>query len=315
MKPFSYFNINNIYPSSELTAISFLPNTHYIITGSNIGTITIHNINYQTNTYSLHSQQSNAHSSSILSFCVPPLQHNNNTFLSCGADFKIKIWNVFSSEITLIDTVLSHQGNINKIIPFHLNNTEGVISCSFDCSIKVWKLEHNKYKEDITLKEYGRVWCILQLNHSNSNILLSSCGSGMLCLWDLVSYQRMSIIRDIYTVCRNGLIELSNGYVAVSLSSHTGISIIDPVCGTIIKEIESDKCITGCSSLCMLNDETFIYAYDKKVVFISTDNNNNIECVVDNKDILGYSGCISIDKGKCVIISNIYHGVSVYVFN
>ena len=313
MNSFSYFNIKHIHPSSELTAISFLPSTYYIITGSNIGTITIYNINYQTKTYSLHSQHNNAHSSSILSFCVPPVKHNN-TFFSCSADFRIKIWNVSSSEITLIDTLPSHQDNINKIIPFHLNNKEGIISCSFDCSIKVWKLEHNKYKEDTKLKEYGCVWSILQLNHSNSNILLSSCGSGMLCLWDLLSYQRVSIIRDIYTVCRNGLIELNNGYVAVSLSSPTGISIIDPTCSNIIKEIKDDEYITGCSSLCKLNDEMFVYAYDKKVVFISIDN-NNIEYAINNNDIFGYSGCISIDKGKCVMISNIYHGVSVYVFN
>ena len=66
------------------------------------------------------------------------------------------------------------------------------------------------------------------------------------------------------------MIELPNQLLAISsCASGYPIIIIDPVSHTIIKEIKLEGYITGCSSLCVLDSHSFIYAREGKVVQIS----------------------------------------------
>ena len=87
------------------------------------------------------------------------------------------------------------------------------------------------------------------------------------------------------------MIELTNGFIAVSLNV-TGypIVIVNPVNYTIVKEIKAQKIIiTHYSSLCVVDDCSFVYVYDGVVVQVS----------------------VNEDYKKCLVVTNTNKGLTV----
>ena len=100
------------------------------------------------------------------------------------------------------------------------------------------------------------------------------------------------------------MIELPNGLVAISSCVEPyPILIVDPITYSIVKEIKEEGYITGCSSLCVLDQHSFIYAYDGNVVQIAIDNNYRILFKTKGEQQLdGEYGLVSVRGGEYLIV-------------
>ena len=102
------------------------------------------------------------------------------------------------------------------------------------------------------------------------------------------------------------MIELLNGLVAISFcTSPYPILIVDPITYSIVKEIKEEGCVTHYSSLCVLDQHSFIYVYGGKVVQIATDNEYRILFKTNAEQQLnGENGIINVKEGEYLIIVN-----------
>ena len=102
------------------------------------------------------------------------------------------------------------------------------------------------------------------------------------------------------------MIELPNGLVAISSRVHPyPILIVDPITYSIVKEIKEEGYITYCSSLCVLDRHSFIYAYDGKVVQIAIGNDYKILFKTKGEQQLnGYGGLVSVRGGEYLIVTD-----------
>jgi hypothetical protein len=96
------------------------------------------------------------------------------------------------------------------------------------------------------------------------------------------------------------MIELPHGLVAIS--SGASILIVDPITYLIVKEIK-EKYITSYSSLCVLDQHSFIYAYGGNVVQIAIDNDYKILFKTKGEQQLhGEYGLVSVRGGEYLIV-------------
>ena len=102
------------------------------------------------------------------------------------------------------------------------------------------------------------------------------------------------------------MIELPNGLVAISSGVEPyPILIVDPISYSIIKEIKEEGYITYCSSLCVLNQHSFIYVYDGDVVQIAISNDYKILFKTKGEQQLGgYGGLVSVRGGEYLIVQD-----------
>ena len=99
--------------------------------------------------------------------------------------------------------------------------------------------------------------------------------------------------------------ELPNGLVAISSYTSDPILIVDPISYSIIKEIKEEGYITAYSSLCVLDQHSFIYAYGGKVVQIAIDNDYRILFKTKGEQQLGgYGGVVSVREGEYLIVDD-----------
>ena len=102
------------------------------------------------------------------------------------------------------------------------------------------------------------------------------------------------------------MIELPNGLVAISdsVSPHP-ILIVDPITYSIVKEIKDKEYITGCSSLCVLDQYSFIYVYYGKVVQIAIGNDYKVLFrTKGEQQLCGWGGLVSVRGGEYLIVQD-----------
>ena len=307
-------NINNIKVDMWLLGlhsehVSCLIETekHRIISGSIDGSISICSIQYYKKTWNQDIFKKNAHSNKISSFCISSM----NKLISCGLDKYIKIWNLSQTNMTLFLQLKTHTNLICKIISL----TNNRLASSFkDGKVIIWKIQGKNKSNNLlfTLNHGdGPVNCIIQLKGKK---LLVTCGISQssygVFFWSLKSYLLETHIQGSYTDSINGMIELSNGNIAISSdSSGYPIVVIDTTLYQIIYKLEY-KCITDRSSLCILNENSFIYAYLGKLIQISNENGELLFFSDKNGFDGFYGGMISIEGGKYIAI-NYMQGVSI----
>ena len=101
------------------------------------------------------------------------------------------------------------------------------------------------------------------------------------------------------------MIELPNELVAISSSVSNTILIVDPITYLIIKEIKEEGYITHYSSLCVLVQYSFIYAYEGNVVQIGIGNKYRILFQTKGEQQLdGESGIVSVRRGEYLIVQD-----------
>ena len=224
-----------------------------------------------------------------------------NRLISC--DSSIKVWAVSEVDMTLLKEIKEHGNNVNKVIPL---SKERFASCSNDKTVKLWK-DDNTYECITTLNHNGMVTSILQLK--GKEVLVSSSDDNssdeQLIFWNLNNYTKIHTIEEYSAYCSTHMKELPNGDIAVVVGKggYYFIVIIDTSSYEIKKEIYEENYTTYYSSLCVLNDYSFVYACQGNFVQISC-KDYSIMYKSRRGNFNGYTDICVIEGGKFLAIEN-----------
>jgi hypothetical protein len=137
-------------------------------------------------------------------------------------------------------------------------------------------------------------------------IVLVSCGyfpSTGVSFWDLNYYFREHNIMGYCIDWSTHMIELSNGHIALSRMKFKSIVIIDSSSYQIKKDIQLKEHITFPSSLCVLNEHSFIYVCNGTLIQISNED-YSILYQLKGQNFNGDYGIIPLQGGKYFAIQN-----------
>ena len=294
-------HINNIAEGYVYSLLEL--NDKRIATGSQNGTISICAIDYEEETWSQAIKLENAHKGFIFSLC----ELKDNVLLSSSSESVVKMWKISESELTLTKELNIHSSTTWKIITLTDNRWA---TCSTDRTVKIFSNEE-PYDTLSSLVHSDCVYSIIQLK--NKETLVSSCGATSIDFWDLKEYQKEYTLKGIYSRGANHMIELQNGFIAVSSEKHgKPILIIDPIKHAIVKEITEEGYIPHSSPLCIWGDMSFFYAGSGCLLQISALNYRVIFKSNSETQLRGNSGIIATNGGKHLIIDNDDNGVEIF---
>ena len=272
-------------------------NDKRIATCSDDHSISIVSLDYQTKKWKQDIKQEAAHNKYVNCLC----ELSNNRLVSCSSDKTIKVWSITPTALNLLSTLTKHTNTVWKVIPL-INNR--FASCSDDCTVKIWNSE-SPYEVITTLQHDGGVFDILKLKQKE--ILITSDGDNKsITFWHSNNYNKLHSIKGHCASCYGThMIELPNGLVAISSGVEPyPIVIVDPITYSIIKEIKEEGYITDCSSLCVLNQHSFIYAYRGNVVQIAIGNDYRILFKTKGEQLGGEDGVVSVRGGEYLIVED-----------
>ena len=281
-----------------------LSDGRFVGTSSDSKAIIICSFNFKNKSWEININQKNAHLAPIRSF-VELTQHNH--LLSCSSDYSIKVWKINEKELTFIKQITSHKEIINKILLLSYNK---IASCSDDKTIKIYD-SNNDYQEIQSLDSKGKVNNMLYLR--NRDILVTSVWEYRLDFWNMLTYEKEYSMKYIYTLNTiNSMIELTKNRIAVSSAvSPYNISIIDSINYTIIKEIKVGKSNINCSSLCSLNDYSFLYVYNGLFVQYSSEDYEVMFITNNYSKLTGVRVINVLQGGDYLILENKSNGFNV----
>ena len=295
-----YMNLNNIHTSAPYSLIEL--SDKRIASGSGDGSLSVCSINLTTKEWKQDIKKDKAHTSTIRSIC----ELEQNRLVSASSDYTIKIWNIFTNELSLIKTLKDHTGTIAHVIPL---SHQRFASSSHDMKIKIWKSEET-YGEITTLKLEGSANSMIKLK--NKEILVSTCYSpDYVEFWNLNTYQKQHTIKGYIAVYQNQLIEMQNGYIALSLFPGGKIVVINPVNYSVVKEISDQEYITNHSSLCCWGNDSFIYVYDGKIIQFKNDDCSIIFKTKMENQLFGHHCMITMINENYLIIENKSNGLTI----
>ena len=232
-----------------------------------------------------------AHFGCVNSLCAL----TNNKLLSGGIDHLIKVWAISDKDIAVIKEIKEHSKAVYKLIPL---SEKRFASCSYDSTVKIWK-DNNTYECLSTLKHTGRVSSILQIR--NREMLVSGGYESSLgvSFWDLHKYSQLQSIKGYCVYWSSHMVELANGNVALSSAYKPyPIVIIDSSTYQVKKEIQLKEYIIDCSSLCVLDEGSFVYAYNGTFIQISSED-YSVLFQTQEGGFAGYwGGIVPIKRGK-----------------
>ena len=306
----SEIRIENIHSRNYEFNPIILSDNRLVAASGNEGTdISICAINYENKTWEHSIKKENAHTGHIRSFLELP----NNILLSCGEDCLIKYWRISDTDITEFKSVRAHDNEITKLLTIESAPTPQYASSSIDKTIILWN-GVSPFHSAAVLRCEAAVNNMMYVRSTNS--LIASCVQHGLEFWDLRALKRTQSIKGVFTAHSiNAMIELP--YKRVALSSDNAdkpIVIVDAVKCVVLKEITLKGVITHCSSLCMVDDASFMYMYEGKVVQVALRDYSVISKSTADKTLNGLHGLITIDNGKYILISNSTNGISVCTF-
>ena len=196
---------------NDIVSCLLLTSEHkLIITGSKDGSISICSVDYTSNTYQQILSKSNAHNDWIYYLN----EISNQRLFSCSYDHLIKVWNI--DDLNLITTLTKHADWVTQVIPF-TNNRFASFSYG-DQTVKLWSdLSYEKIPTPFEQQNNPRA--LLQLNNKEKTLCISCGKDGKGCLYFyslLPPYDKQGTINGMYTGWRFGMVQLSNGDIALS---------------------------------------------------------------------------------------------------
>lgn len=140
-------------------------------------------------------------------------QLENGKLVTCSKDKSIKIWNI--SEKTyqnehIIDK--AHDEEINKIITLTKNR---MASCSRDLTIKIWSDNYPYNLIQVLNRHSHSVTSIIQLKHKE--MVVSSTSLTDIYIWNLSTYQNITVIKDAGCYSNQSIIETKNKLVTIDM--------------------------------------------------------------------------------------------------
>ena len=132
--------------------------------------------------------------------------------------------------------------------------------------------------------------------------------------WNTITFKREHAVECCQCFSFNGLIELPNGCVAVSGGGSSTIDVIDTKTYQRIKQIQCEGYIvsgSGCSSLHLLSNGTFIYSHSGCFCQISS---TTYEVLYKDKKEEEFGGIAmtSTSNGKYIIANNYNDDISIF---
>ena len=232
--------------------------------------------------------------------------------MSGGCDNLIKIWNITAKNLIQLSILKEHSDWIWKIILLDKNH---FASCAHDGMVFIWKdNNNNKFKRISTLQHDAPVVSMLHLKKRN---VLVTCFGGFLSVINGISFWNLDTCVNEHTLDGYGidrpthLIELSDGNIALSSrSTPHPIVIIDSNSYQVITFIHLEEDITCCSSLCMVNEYSFIYVYNGTLIQISSKDYSIMFKTKEGKFNGFFGGIILLEKGTFFVIEN-NEGISI----
>ena len=275
-----------------------------IATGDYNGYIKLFSIDYDNKQW-IKIKEHKGHNGGISSFC----ELSQNRLISSSWDKTIKVWKINNNTITLIKTLKGHINTVYKVIPLSDNI---IASGSDDKTIKIWDV--NTYEEIHRLIEDFSVYSLLKLNNKEE---LASSGYDMnnsVSFWNIKTFTKEHSVACCNCDSFNGLIMLSNRYIAVSGGDSATIDIIDTEHYQRIKQIECKDFIVindFPSSIYLLNNGTFIYSHNGSFCQISS---TTYEVLFKFKmeDEFNGNAIISSANDKYIIAVNQKEGISIF---
>ena len=259
--------------------------------------------------------EENAHEDAAVCFLC---NFKGNRLVSGGTeDYMIKIWKLSDVDLTLIKEIEAHTHYLEMVIPL---SNDRFASCGHDNSVKIWK-DDDTYECISILKHNSRVNSIIQLK--GKEVLASSYDDSDnyppgITFWDLDNYNKIHTIDGHYAYYPTCMIALPDGNIAVSSHKESKpIVIIDSSTYKIKKEIYLEGVFISNSSLCVLNERSFIYAYNGTFIQISNEDYSILfRSDGDKDDFNGARGIIPVEGGKycaitgyeCLCIVNLCYG-------
>jgi hypothetical protein len=160
------------------------------------------------------------------------------------------------------------------------------------------------------LHDKGKVYAALQLKRRD--ILVTSVYPPLLSFWDLSTFQYVTAFYGYYASFASHIVELPNGNVALSSDTNAcPIVVVDTERFVIVKEIVFDWGDVSISSLAVLNEDSFVYVYQGRVVQVSCLD----YCVMVSKEVegglSGLFGVVCVGNGKYGVVMNNSDGVVV----
>jgi WD40 repeat protein len=156
-----------------------------------------------------------AHKSSILDLIELSSSSSNSncTIASCSSDKKIIIWRIIDNNTFTIEHQIpkAHDGKIPRIV--YIASKNHLISCSYDCTIKIWDCS-NKYNYLYTLnKHIKEVISIVYNEHHNT--LFSAGKEGVVRVWKASDYTSVYKLNDTYVYSSRNMITYNKDYVVL----------------------------------------------------------------------------------------------------
>ena len=310
-----HFKINKLH-NIDVTCLVQLSDSK-IATGS-FCSLSICKINYSSREWIKLIQKSNAH----LSWIWYLLKLKNSKMASCSEDRMIKIWDLsISNTITLESSILGHSNSVWQVIALSNNR---LASISYDNTIKLW--ENDLYlKIDIPFeKQKNTPCCIFQLKNQIEtlcvNIKCDEFCEGYIVFYNLIKpFNKKGILKNIYTTWSHGIVELDNGYLALSRVKPlpSRIIIIDPFKYEIIAEVINEEFIQkeSCGSLCALGNSIYyaLYGCFCQIVSVNGEYQITFKMKVRKEELYGWD-LILIENGHYVISNTINNnqGLTIY---
>lgn len=180
-------------------------------------------------------------------------QLNNGKLISSSGEGIIKIWSINQNSFHCDQTIYdAHFDWINKIIALPDNR---FASCSYDMTIKTWKLFSSEYNLDYKLK---KIKCITKTIYCLNNIFITIGEDKKLIFWNININQIKSIINNIECDSNNTITNYENDKIIIG--GNKKIYLINCSNFQIINITYLDK-LNNLSSFCLKNNEILIFSY------------------------------------------------------
>ena len=296
-------HIENIHNSSFFFTPIILHDGRIVGSGVDSGSISVCSINYLTKEWKIDINKKDAHKSAIRSF----LELTDDRLVSSSDDQSIKVWKIRQNDLIEIKQINEHQGIVTKLLQI---GKDKFASSSYDKTVKIWNTA-NPYQLTQTLISENQVNNMIYI--SSNDTLISSCGSSCLECWKIKANQKVQSIKGVYTdYCLNSMIELPNHNIAISTCSPPNtIVIIDTQQFTITQQIQLQGYISSCSTLCLLNKNSFLYIHTKKLVQISTKDYSILYSANNKNNLQGMFGLLSLPQENSIIVHNFNNGIDI----
>ena len=275
-----------------------------ISSGNNDGSISIYHIDLYSNKYKLLSQKEKAHNETILYLNA---KSETNQLISCSTDELFKLWRIINfTQFILEGVFIGHQGAVIQAL--FINECK-VVSCSWnDTTIRIWNCLDFQC-ESVFKQNNEKPFGVLYLKSKQLLIVSYPGNISYMNVYNSCSpYQLIKRVNDI-SGWWNGMIELSDGNIAISQRNPPRICIVDSVNFNNIIEIVDSEYISRWGALSVLNCNSFIYVRKGKmcqIIFDAQEKKYKINSLIsmDDTELDGYTGIINMENGKYFIANN-----------